>query len=141
MSVIESYVGLEFIFATLTNDATFNSLALGGAWRGSAPVGTPMPLCIISFQSGIDVLTANARRMMINAMFQVKASGQAANTPAVAALAAAIDALLARTSGYATGGYALACFRESVIQYDEDIGSDKYTHMGGLYRLLLQQAP
>jgi hypothetical protein len=91
--------------------------------------------------SGIDVLTANAHRMMVNAVYLVKSFGPAANTLAVAMLAGAIDALLKRTSGYAPGGYALACFRESLVTYDEDLGSEKYTHIGGLYRVLLQQAP
>jgi len=141
VNVVESYVGLEFLIATLQNDAPFMSLAPGGAVRGAAKVGIAMPCGCAQFMSGIDVLTANAIRMMVNAVYLVKSFGPAANTPAVAAVAGAIDALLKRTSGYAPGGAILSCYRENNIFYDEDIGSVKYTHIGGLYRLQTQAMP
>lgn len=139
MTVVESYVGLEFIMSTLLNDATFMSLSPGGAVRGNAPVDTTMPVGIVQFMSGIDVLTGNAHRMIVDAVYLIKANGPASNTPAVAALAGAIDALFARTSGAAPGGMISSCYREQVIFFDEDLGSVKYTHIGGLYRIKIQQ--
>jgi hypothetical protein len=138
-TVVESYVGLEFIMATLQNDATYMSLSPSGVWRGIAPVGTVMPFGSITLQSGNDVLTANARRIFVNAIYQLRATGLAGNTAAIAALAAQIDTLLERPPyGYAAGGVVISAYREATIWLDEDIGSDKYTHIGGLYRLQIQ---
>jgi hypothetical protein len=61
----------------------------------------------------------------------------------VFALASQIDIVLGGNQGLrniaATGGYVIAVYRESGIQYDENVSGADYTHLGGLYRVTLQQ--
>lgn len=95
----EAYYGFQWLKSVLGADSTITANAPGGIWRGSAPSGTVTPYVIISLQSGLDVLTINAVRLMTQPLYQVRAIGPAGISTTIAAAAAEIDALLARTSG------------------------------------------
>ncbi|SRR5260221_5257038 len=101
---IEAYYGFQWLKSVLVADSTLTALAPGGIWRGSAPPAVPgttpvTPYIILGFQSGIDVLTINAYRLMTQPLYQIRAFGPAAISTTIAAAAAEIDLLLARTSG------------------------------------------
>lgn len=138
-AVHEAAIALGWIFTTLANDATLTSEATGGVHRAYAPPDTVPPYIIVGFQTGLDVLTANAVRLMNNSLYQIKVVGPADDTPTLMSIAAEIDALFKRASGSATGGLILTCYRESPLQVDEIVSGEQWTNIGGLYRMLIQQ--
>jgi hypothetical protein len=95
----EATYGFLWLKSVLGADSTLAANAPGGIWRGSAPSGTTTPYVIIGLQSGLDVLTLNAVRIMTQPLYQVRAIGPAAISTTIAAAANEIDVLLARTSG------------------------------------------
>ena len=95
----EGVYGLQWLRATLAADSTLATAAPGGVYRGVAPPGVLTPFVIISLQSGIDVLTVNAYRLMSQPLYQVKAVGPASVMTTIVAAANEIDALLGRSSG------------------------------------------
>ena len=139
MSVSEVAIGLSWITATLQADSQWLALSPGGVKRGALPVGTSTPATIVAFQSGPDVLTANAIRLMSNVLYQIKGVGSSDQTQAVFDLAARIDDLFKRTQGSAPGGIALSCYREAILQLDDNTAGIQYVHSGGLYRVKIQQ--
>lgn len=144
MSVIEASSAYDFIVSTLKADSSWSSLSPGGVRRGAAPVGASYPITIVQFVSGVDILTANATRMMVDAVYLIKAIGLLTDTANVFALAAEIDVALGGDTGLrhidVTGGHILNCHRQSTIQYDDtDNTGTQYTHLGGLYRIRNQQ--
>lgn len=140
----EIVIGLEWLIATLEADATLAAEVPGGWHRGSAPTGTTLPFGIIGFQGGTDVINASGGVRLLNrSLFQAKVVGNANDTANVAAAASELDALLQseRLGGNATGGAVLSCIREQPLQYDENMPTgEKRTHIGGLYRFLIQQS-
>src|SRR5258708_31684482 len=96
---IEVYYGFQWLKSVLAADSTLTGFAPGGIWRGMAPSGTVTPFIVISFQAGVDVLTMNAIRLFVTPLYQVKCVGPMTLSTTIAAAAAEIDSLLARTSG------------------------------------------
>lgn len=140
MSTQEVITGFQWIYTTLTNDSLLTSLAPGGVKRSVAPPGTPVPFIIMGLQSGNDVLTMNAYRIMDDLVYIVKAVGPASMDMAVASAADRMDALLKLTSGTTADGAILACYRQSPLQYDDNsIAGETWMHNGGLYRLIIQK--
>ena len=122
------------------------SLSPGGVHFGAVPVGTPFPATIISFQSGIDVVAANAKRLMVDALYQVKGVGVSSDPDAVVALASQIDDTLGGDEGLkhvdVTGSHVLGCYRQAPLMYpDTDKAGTQYMHIGGIYRVRNQQKP
>lgn len=138
-TVQESGIAFEFLMSVLSNDATLGSYVPGGVWRSMAPPSTTPPYVIISLQSGADTLTAQVVRLMSQILYQVRVVGPVGMTATLFSAAQEIDNLLARTSGTATGGQVLACWRESPLQLDELVNGELWTNIGGLYRLQIQQ--
>jgi hypothetical protein len=147
MSTHEVVSGFEFITTTLKASSQWVALSLGGVKRGKAPVDATFPLTIIAFQSGIDVIYANAVRSSVDALYQIKAMGPTdpgfGSTQAVFDLAAAIDDAFGGDQGLkhipVTGGYVLSSYRQSPLQYDDDTAGISYTHIGGLWRIRVQK--
>lgn len=136
----ESAIALEWLYTTLSNDNALTSYAPGGVWRALAPDGTITPFVIISYQSGMDVLSMNAYRLMSDLLFQVKIVGPALITSQLFNAANEVDAVLKRASGTVDGGIVLACFRESPLQTDEIVNGEQWSNIGGLYRTIVQQS-
>lgn len=141
MSMHEVAIGLSWITATLKADSQWLALSPGGVRRGSAPVDTLMPCTIIVFQSGVDVIYANAARSSVDALYQIKAVGTTDNTQSLFDLASRIDDLFGRARGTTTSGIILSCYRQSPLQYDDNTAGTQYSHIGGLYRIRAQQIP
>jgi hypothetical protein len=141
MSVTEIAIGLSWITATLKADAQWLALSPGGVRRGVAPIGTAYPVTIIAFQSGLDVIYANAVRSSSNVLYQIRASGPSDNSQAVLNLASRIDDLFGRARGSVAGGIVLSCYRESPLAYDDNTAGVQYMHVGGLYRIRTQKIP
>lgn len=146
MSVHEVQIALSFLHTTLSGDSTLTSLAPGGVHRALAPplddngnqIATPY--VVYGMQSpGNDSLTMAAVRVLSNPLYQVRATGPANATQAVADAASEIDDLIKRTSGTTTGGYVASCYREQPLEQDEEVNGEMWISIGGLYRLELYQ--
>lgn len=144
MSGHEGMLALEWLNSVLSGDSTLSGYAPGGVWRGMAPQETPTPFIILSLQSGSDVVTMNAVRLMDDLLVQVKAVGPAATQTAMIANAAArMDALIGNPPNAGTTqdglGYVLASYRQSPLIVDELVAGDVWTNIGGLYRIEIEQ--
>jgi hypothetical protein len=141
----EAALGIQWLYGVLSGDTTLLSYATGGVHRAMAPPGTSPVYVIISHQSGLDVLTVNAFRLMDNLLYQAKAVGPASMMDTIVAAAERIDQLLSpnqgASSGTVTGGYIGNCHREQPIFLDEPglINGELWTNVGGLYRLEIKQ--
>jgi hypothetical protein len=141
VSVMEVAMAFAFITATLKADSQWVALSPGGVRRGALPVGITLPGTIIAFQSGTDVIYANAVRSSVDALYQIKACGTSDQTQAVFDLASRIDDLFKRTLGTVVGGSIFSCIRQSPLSYEDNTAGVQYTHLGGLYRIRTQQIP
>jgi hypothetical protein len=143
MASQEVVIALEYLYSTLSADATLQGYAPGGVHRGLAPPETTTPYVIFAYQSGTDVNTMNAYRIMTDPLFQAKAVGPASITAQIASAAERIDELLKPNQGGVTAtladGLVLSCFRESPLQTDEIVSGQQWSNIGGLYRLLVQK--
>jgi len=104
-----------------------------------APPGTVTPFVVFALQVGMDVVTMNAFRLMVNELVQVKVVGPASKSLMIAQAGAQIDALLKLASGTVTGGAILSCYRESPLALDEIIAGELWLNDGGLYRIIGEQ--
>lgn len=138
-SGFEQAAAEEWLYATLTGDATLVALLPGGATAGisntAAREGTPYPFVVYQLMSGIDYAAVGAFRIWSNLVYLVKAVGELDHVAALPAITARIDALLQRGSGVATDGIISSCVREQVIRIPETIAGKQFVHSGGLYRL------
>ncbi len=143
MSVMESVLGLQFLATTLQGDATLASLAPGGIWRGSADPNVSTPYVVVALQSGTDALTVQGVRPLVHLLFQVKAVGPANNTAAVASAAAQVDILLGGNQGLRNvtipNGFIGSCYRDGTLIIDDLQAGEKWVHIGGLYRVDVEQ--
>lgn len=142
-TVVEVVAGFQWIYSVLSPDSTLATYAPGGVYRSMAPPDTAAPYVIMAHQSGLDVLTVNAFRLMDNLLYQVKAAGPASQMTAIAAAALRIDQLLCPNegsgSGTVAGGYIGNCHREQPIFIDELVNGETWTNVGGMYRLEIKQ--
>jgi hypothetical protein len=134
--------GFQWLSSVLLGDSTLVAAAPGGIWRGMAPpeTGTSTPYVIVSLQAGTDVLTANAFRVYMNGLYQIKAVGPADAYASIVTAAGRIDALLGRTIGSISGGTILFCHRELPLAVDELVAGELWSNLGGLYRIAIQGA-
>lgn len=140
MSVHELASAFQWLYATLSGDATLAGYAPGGIFADLADEGTATPYVVFNVQSpGVDTLTANAVRIFAKPLYQVVAVGEAEKMTNIANAASQIDALLKRTSGTVTGGLMAVCYREQPLEKAELINTIKWKSLGGLYRILVEQ--
>lgn len=143
MSGHEAALGMQWLFEVLSGDATLASLAPGGIWRSLAKPNILTPYVIIAYQSGNDVITENAYRIIADYVYQVKAVGPADIDDVVAQAAARIDQLIGGpTSGSTSGGLILSCNRQAPLFLDEIVNENElWTSIGGLHRIIIEQTP
>jgi len=132
----------EWLYATLTGDSALAAVVGGRVFSEQAPRGTPLPAVIFSFVVGNDVVTSSQDRIMVDALYTVRGTKQAASYDAdLVTIANRIDALLQRSDGGSgTGAVVFTSYREEPlkrIELDEGI---EYRALGGTYRILAQQS-
>jgi hypothetical protein len=135
----EVNLGFAWLHSKLSADSTLLSYAVGGIWRGYAPSGTITPFLVVAYQSGHDKLTMNGIRVLSHLLFQCRVSGPAIITTAIENASNRLDDLLKRTSGTTSGGIIDACYREETLYYNEVVVGEKWSNIGGLYRLIIEQ--
>lgn len=142
--MIATAAGFEWLKATLTADTGAGGFMtlITGLFRDLAPAGQLTPYAIMQAQSAPrDVLTSDIFRTFSDGLFVVKVVGKSETDYAtqIAAYKRA-DTLLARTSGSApiAGASILSCYRENEIALSENVDGVIFSHLGGVYRLLIQ---
>jgi len=140
---VETVLIETWLYETLTGDTTLSGLVNSRVYAYVVPREAALPAVVYNRQAGHDVLGVDATRILANEVYQVKVIGSG-GLPAMAALqtiADRIDALLHRASGVLTGGQILSCTREQAVSYVEQDGAVVYSHLGGLYRILVRESP
>jgi hypothetical protein len=138
---LEATVAEEFLFSTLTGDATLMAMLPSGA-NGVANTdsarGAQYPLIVFQFMSGIDAAAVGALRIWTDMLYMVKVIAQGADYSVMDAALARIDALLHRASGTVTDGTVCTCTREQVIRLPDSVAGDPYRQAGAIYRICAQ---
>lgn len=145
MSAQEIGLALSWLNSTLSGDSTLTSEATGGVHRGQAPDGSATPYVIFGFQQGSDITTMNGVRVIVTALFQVKAIGPVDVQAAIVSAANQIDTLMGGEDGLRniaiSGGYIYGVWRQSPVWVDEPpINAQAWCDVGGLYWIQLSQA-
>lgn len=135
MSTHETALALEYIYSTLSGDATLMSYCPGGVNRGYAPPSTVAPYIIIAYHAGSDMPVFGAAEAIASMVFQVKAVGPASGTATLLAAAARIQDLLPTKQTSVTGGTIQGCYRWQPLQLDELVDGFSWLNVGGLYRI------
>lgn len=147
----EQMLAYIWIRQQLMNDSALTGYAPGGVWRGLAPNAVSTPFVIVQHQGGLDVITVNGLRMLVDMTFQVKAigPGDAITTDITNSAAARIDALFGSPpgrppSGFITVnavnvGWLYTIYRTAPLVLDELVNGETWTSIGGMYRTQVSQ--
>lgn len=121
--------------------ATLDSLAVGGAYQGVAPAGTPFPYIVYWLLSGgNDRQTMTLNRIWSDPLYGVKVVDKAGGTGAIESIADAVDVALQGAEGFATGGVIVTCYRERILDQPERTDGVDYQNLGGEYRVIVKGA-
>jgi hypothetical protein len=122
-------------------DTALVAVAIGGIYQGNAPIGTSGLWVSIGQQSNTDVNTMNALRVFSSILLLIKAVSLSSDYDNIVIAANRIDALFQNQKNIALSpGYMLSSYREQSISFDEIVSGVQKSHLGGLYRVLLQGA-
>lgn len=138
--MIEVAYADQWLYDKLTTDVTLAGLVGNRIYSYVAPAGATFPLIVYAYQGGNDLAEVGNLRIFNTGLYQVKAVGQGLSMAAIAPIAHRIDTVLHRASGSVVGGSILACVREQPLSYAEHSGGVRYNHLGGLYRILVQES-
>jgi hypothetical protein len=142
MTMIATASGFEFLKNILTADTGAGGFMtlVSGLFRDIAPAKQASPWAIMQAQSAPQhVTTQDAYRVLSDGLFYVKCVGKAdTDYSNMVAAIKRVDLLLKRTSGTVTDGKVLMCVGEGEISYSEDVDGVIFSHLGEIYRLLLQ---
>lgn len=128
----------QWLYATLTGDATLVGAVGTRCYGDVAPQGAAFPYLIFNLMDGTDVMGIGTARIMVNAIYQIKVIGQVPSYALLKPIADRVDAVLQGATGSVVDGVILACTREQPIRYVEIAGETQYRHLGGLYRVFVQ---
>lgn len=120
-------------------DTSLVAVATGNIWQGNAPQGTTGLHVSIGQQSNTDINTMNAVRVFSSILLLIKAVSKSSDFDNIVMAANRIDALFQNQKNIALSpGYMLSSYREQEVSYEEMSLGMQYSHLGGLYRVLLQ---
>ena len=137
--------GFTFLYSLLHADATLLGL-VSGIFRDVAEQGTAPDWLVIGHQSGQDVLSATANRIMSPNLYRIFAVGPESDYANLKAITDRVDALLQPSGNplrnVTSGGVTiLACYREQPLAISETVqGSAQgpaWLNLGGLYRIIM----
>lgn len=128
-------VGYALLYSTLTNDATFMGYVTG-VHQVMAPPGSQPDYALLIQQSGQDVLSAVATRIMTHLLYQVKIVGPASDAANLhAAYERADELLMPNGQPLRNAGGTLALYREQTLSVGEIVNGVLWLNYGGLYRV------
>lgn len=126
----------RWLRATLLADAALTGLVGDRVYGDPAPAGAAYPLVVIAFTSATDTGVLPLVRLLSRLTVTVKVV--ALTTAEAEAVCDRIDALLQGASGATSGATIHGCDRTAEIAYTEPVGTDRYQHLGGTYRVVAQ---
>ncbi len=141
--MIESFRIEQWLYQLLSGDTGpggVSTLVGGRIYAYQAPSGADYPLVVYSRQAGHDVMGVGPARVMVRELYLVKVVNKSSAVAfgTVKTIADRIDAVLQGASGSVADGRVLSCVRDYAISYVETVGTDVYSHLGGLYRIQVQ---
>lgn len=137
--MIETARAYEWLYDVLSTDTSLTELVSTRIYRHVVPAGVQRPAVVFTMQGGHDVLGVGATRIMVHVVAVVKAVGLHRDYASLVAIADLIDAALHRAVGQVDDARVLACVREVPLDYIEASDGEVYAHIGGQYRLLIQE--
>lgn len=135
---LEASTAEDFLYSTLSGDATLMALLSGGIWNTEAKQNRPdpkYPLLLFQYMSGLDYAAVGAYRIWTNMIYMVKVVSDGADFGAMNAAVARIDQLLHRASGAAADGTVWSCTREQVIRLPDGVAGSSFRQSGALWRI------
>jgi len=130
----------QWIYSTLSSNATLNTLVGGRIYGDMAPQGATFPLILFSFLGGADkVLTFRSR--FTNAIYLIRAVGRGSSFNSVEEVADGIDTLLSQIpdNGIVVRDIRIAsCTREQPHQRKDMESGVPTVYLGGFYRIRYQ---
>lgn len=138
--MIENTLVETWLYGKLSGDATLTAKVGARIYSYVAPTTATTPYVVFSAQSpGFDVMGVGTARVMLNCLYQVKVVVQDASFNTAKDAADRIDELLHGATGTPSGGEVLGCVREGPLAYAEISDGIEYRHLGGLYRIWVQE--
>ena len=138
----EPWVADSWLYAVLSGDATLAGLVAARIYAHNNPNRTPVfPYVLFQLQgNGADVRGVGPTRIMAPMVYLVRGIGEGNSFGGnLTTIADRIDTLLQAASGTAAGGVVLSCVREQPFALPEVAGDGRqYRHLGGIYRLFVQ---
>lgn len=143
MTMVNTKLIRQAIYEKLNQASLTAKLADGSAGlvHGMAPYGARYPLCLFSKQAGTATMQAfggdYSKSMLWIVKGVVHSVSKGSASPAED-IDNAAEALLHYANLNISGADDMYLARESDIEYVEADGDDQYWHVGGLYRLIVQ---
>lgn len=139
--MIENTLVETWLYGKLKNDATLAAKVGSRVYSYVAPATAVTPYVVFNAQSpGFDVMGVGTARVMLNCLYQVKVVVQDASFSGAKDAADRIDELLHGATGTPSGGEVLGCVREGPLAYAEVTDGIEYRHLGGIYRIWVQES-
>jgi len=135
--VIEVRIVDQWLYQTLTQDATLASLVGTRVYSHLAPLGAAYPLIIFAPQSAVDVAGLGTNRVITSLVYQIKAVGTGGSFAAIEPILDRVDTILQNPPG--VPGTIHGLLREGLFSLVEVDGGTEYRHLGGLWRILTRK--
>ena len=126
-----------WIYGTLADDATLDSLGVTGVYSYMAPEDATYPFILFQQQASSDVNAVGPNRIMAQTVYVIRAVTDGALS-SVVAINTRIDNLLQAQNGSNVNGTVIACMRERPFVQVETVEGRSYRHLGGIYRIYVQ---
>lgn len=114
-------------------------------YEGAAPAGSTYPAIVFSLLASSDQSAQGDVRVFAKPLYFVKVITQQESFAAASQAYALVDELIQGGSGYVTVNGTLyfvqRCNREAQVEYQEGKELQRFSHIGGKYRLMVQTAP
>lgn len=135
----------RWLHARLTGDTGAGGLfgtppVVSGVWPDLIPEGESLPAIRYSMLApGVDTMVVDGHRILTNPLYLVAVVHETRSYWGLAAAANRIDTLLHRGVGLFPPITVIECIREEIYRLAEDEGDEHFRHLGGLYRLRVQE--
>ena len=128
----------EFLYDTLSADAVG---VANRVYEDLAPRGTATPFVVFqSYLPGRDLMVVGTNRVFVDGLWIVKAVTKGLSYQPLITIADSIDqALHGEQFETKTDGYVLGCVRDQVLRYPELNDGIEWRHLGGIYRIWVQE--
>lgn len=133
---MEALTANAWLHAVLSGDAALQGLVGGRIYEQPAPEEAAYPMIVFQNQVLEDRNSLHGFRMYSIGVWLVRAVGECTSYDPLRAIANRIDAVLHKGAGEVPGmGRVLSCTREGPYALPEQDGDRQYRHLGGLYRI------